>query len=319
MAATGVSREVQEQTVANILGQAATLGKQKIAAAGSSISSAATSLTSETNTQYLLSVLYYILLYVFVIFIVLVIVHYTITPVFKFLPGGAGVIRVPGVNTLDTVYWTKGGQPPLNDKVPVNNDKLDSYDFLTDFTFAIDLLIRRVPETTVNKRLVMYMADRSSTDTMIGSGPGTSTDLLTYLTGKSSMAMHLNETNDLIISFYTNGLSGPGWFSCRPITNIPLYTPFRITVVVEKRLFTVYLNNQQATQRVLPKNLGEVRTAPQRFFYSPNWNQTQSSFVQNLHVWTYPIPYKELVEAQPALATIPDFDAPPEPGVDICK
>jgi len=101
-----------------------------------------------------------------------------------------------------------------------------------------------------------------------------------------------------------------------PLKNIPLYTPFRVTVVVEDKLFTVYLNSKQVFQRIVSGQISMPSTisGTQMFFSSPDWanNPQQTVFVQNLHVWGRAISYKEVISAKPALALMADFGLTPE-------
>ena len=333
-----VNRTEQVKTVEEILKQ--TIGA--VGAAGTTAQALVGSTITPETGSYVLKVVYYLLMYALIIFVVLLLVHFTLTPIFRLSPGGKGYIGVPGVRTGNKVYWNEKGQPPFADKVPKVNDDLDQYDFLNDFSFSVDLLIRRVPQTDQNKRLIMFMSDRTLSTEGANKAPiftaptdasGTipaqqlgdylgnaESTAITGVFNKASMAMYLDEANNLIISFYTQQQGTAGaWYDAK-IKNIPLYTPFRIGVIVEKRIFTVYLNNQQSFQRVVPKDLGLKRTNPQRFYFAPQWAQQprQTSFVQNLIVWDRVIMYEELKSAQPALASVPDFDAPPEPETSTC-
>ena len=330
MATTGVSRNTQVATIQEILGQLGATGKQAVATISTAASSAAASSFTPETGNYMLRVLYYFFMYALVIFTVLLLIHFTVTPVFKITPGGKGVIGVPGVDRGNKVYWNERTQPPRADKVPKANDTLSGSMFLNEFSFSVDLLVRRVPQTNTNNRIIMWMGNRctessgSSCSDLVLAAPSTNQTLDAYLAAATnmSMVMYLTETNDLVVSFYTTGSNSTNtWFPCRPIRNIPLYTPFRVGVIVEKRIFTVYLNNQQAFQRVVPNDLGAVRTQTQAFYTAPVWaqNPRQTAFVQNLIVWDRAIQYSELKDAQPALATVPDFDAPTDPDDTSCS
>ena len=123
-------------------------------------------------------------------------------------------------------------------------------------------------------------------------------------------------SNDLMITFYSG--SGGTEYSIPYIKNVPIYKPFRITVVVQPKLFSVYLNGKQTFQRIIPETLTvnskSVSLIPNQTFYSsPDWANypTRSVFVQNFQLWPRPITYKEVIEAQPALALESSFGIPP--------
>ena len=281
-----------------------------------------TYLTSE-NGNYTLSVLFYIVLYSFILFLILVIVHFTITPVFKFTPGAKGLVGVPS-STDDIVYWNKKSQPSTTEIAPIANDSLSTYEFMRNFSFSVDIFLRKITEADINKRILLYLAYQPPSS-------GTNTNLLVntdftavsevepttqgVLVRKSYMGMYLTDTNDLIVTFVSGGTP----YSTRPIKNIPFYTPFRITVVVEDKSFSVFINGQQAFQRIVPGVLtfsrpeGTPETSTQLIFYPPPFGAP--IYVQNLHLWPRAISYKEVQRAQPALALESDFGSMPSDSV----
>jgi len=151
----------------------------------------------------------------------------------------------------------------------------------------------------------------------------TTGSLLSYMGKVSSMVLYLTETNDLVLTFFS-GRNGQAYHS-RPIRNVPLYKPFRISVVVEQKLFTMYLNGKQTFQRIFPDPImingaiKAINTSKQQRFYSrPAWSdatkatsttpsKNQSVFLQNFHLWPRVLSYDEVVQAQPSLAAITDF------------
>jgi len=271
------------------------------------------------TSAYWIRVAYYFTLYTLLVFLLLVIVHYTITPIFSFHPGSPGVIPVPGV-TNDLVYWKDKQQPPFSDPVPKKDDKLYGISYVKMFSFGIDLYVRELSTTNAYTRLILYKASAPVSGEDISGPPKidatfTGDSFINYMKKRSSMIMYLTDTNDLIITFF----SGLNQYNTAPIKNIPLYTPFRITLVVEDKMFTIYLNSKQVFQRLVP----ELITTPsngnsgmQLFYSSPEWsnNPRHSIYVQNFHLWSRPITYKEVISARPALALAKDFGLSPDAG-----
>lgn len=277
-------------------------------------------LTSE-NGNYTLSVLFYIVLYSFILFLILVIVHFSITPVFKFTPGAKGLVGVPS-STDDIVYWNKKSQP--SEIVPTVNDSISTYDFMRNFSFSVDIFLRKITDADINKRILLYLAYEAPTsgentnllvNTDFAPVAGVEQTTQAVLVKKSYMGMYLTETNDLIVTFVSGGTP----YSTRPIKNIPFYTPFRITVVVEDKSFSVFINGQQAFQRIVPGVLTFSRpaqtppTSKLLKFYPPPFGPP--IYVQNLHLWPRAISYKEVQRAQPALALESDFGSMPTESV----
>jgi len=302
-------------------------GIDKLPSIGSAFSTTAALATSEAAGNYYLQVLFYFLLYGFVVFLVSILIHFTITPIFRFVPGGKGIIPVPSVSD-SIVYWNSSSVPVPEERVPIMGDSLSTYQFENQFSFSIDIFIRRLTDTTNTKRVILYKTyaygpslttpiNAPSSNTTSLTDPGT-TDLLTYMQGRTSMVLYLTSENDLVLTFFT-GNTGTN-YSCSPIKNIPLYTPFRIGAIVDKKIFTLYLNGKQTFQRVLPSVLlmngsNSLPTTIQKFYALPAWasSPTQTIFVHNFILWPRAVTYGEIQSAQPTLAREADFNMPAEP------
>jgi len=332
---------LRESTIASILGSTT----QMATSYGTQAASYASSYATPENGSYFLNVFFYLFMYLFIVFIVMLIVHFSITPVFKFTPGAKGYIGMNS-NSDDKVYWNDKKQP-LSDqtgRVPKIGDALAAYPFITDFSFSVDLFVRRITDADNSKhRVILYktfeygndLSQKIQVTGTLGPDSGGSYALPTpaaadvledYMKNRCSMYMYLSDTNNLGVTFFSshNGTAVP--FSIREIKNIPLYTPFRVTVVCEGRTFTVYVNGKQAFQRIIPSAItlnssNSMPTANQRFYAPPEWAKapTQTIFLQNLHLWPRAITYTEVTNAQPALALASDFEMKSEVGTDKCN
>ena len=363
------SGNAQLSAIDKILGGAS----QAVSSASAYASSTVSTYASEENGNFMLKVLFYLLMYAFVLFLVMVLVNYSFTPIFKFSPGGAGILSIPAMND-SAVYWNNGLTPP-EARVPLEKDTLASYAFENNFSLSVDLYIRSLPSTAShNKRLILYKTyqyGNISLATSTGAGAEAQTTygtspisvppvsdgiLQDLLKSNTSMALYLNATNDLIVEFYiqtraavaaTAAVEAIGQtparpavaavdavvtpYACRPIKNIPLYTPFRITVVVEDKSFSVYLNAKLTFQRTIPISTNIVKNAKatvvaasgtesntkstNQRFYTPSSQYTGSEiFTQNLILWPRAISYSEVQKAQPSLASVEQFGAPPDPS-----
>ena len=327
---------VQVQAIRNILQNTASNLKGLGTAISSTTSNSFSTITSPETGSFILNMLFYIVLYAFVIFLLLALVHYTMYPIFKFRPGQKGLILIPSMGD-NQVYWNNRKQPPPLSAVPVNpDDPLVDYPFINNFSFSIDLFIRRLSVTDTRNRLILAKANASlspavappNTNTTaahpLSLGPNTSQDLITYAKAKTSMIMYFGDNNDLNLVFFsgTQSIEIP----ITPLQNIPLNTPFRICVVVEEKLVTIYLNGKQAFQRTssstITLNTGSAQqTSPQKFYSAPSWSELpmKSIYVQNFNLWPRPLSHPEVAEASPALAKKEDFGLPPDPrGTGAC-
>ncbi len=269
--------------------------------------------------SYVLKVIYYLLMYSFFIFLILLLVHFAVKPIFRFVPGGKGILGIPG-SSDDKVYWNDRKKPEAQSQAPLEKDDLAAADFSNNFSFSVDLYVRKLPETAIKNRLILIKSTKpdASGNTLFNTAPTDSAaSLESYMNNKSSMIMYLTETNDLVVTFFNSVGTTPKAFASRPIYNIPLYTPFRISVVAESKIFTVYMNGKQVFQRVTSELAAPLN---ERFYTPPAWTEFPSKtiFLQNFHIWPRVISATEVAEAQPALATAPDFDMPSEPGTGSC-
>lgn len=329
-----VAGQTASETAEEILRGLGTASKAVRSAAGSSIAYASTYVSQE-NGSYTLNVLFYLVLYAFILFLVLVLVHFTIYPVFKFTPGAKGLIGVSAVKD-SVVYWNNKKQPATQAYAPLDGDTLESFPFINKFSFSVDLFVRRMTDSNATTRVIMYktyangsqMKGTPIADPLVRAPTAAQASDITnkYMNDKVSMFMYLTQTNDLVVTFFSGAQGTP--YSSRQIKNIPLYTPFRVTVVVEEKTFTVYINAQQAFQRTVPTsiNLNSLVTSrpatssSEKLFAPPSWadQPTKTIFLQNLQLWTRAISYTEVQSAQPALALEADFDMPKESGTSSC-
>jgi len=268
---------------------------------------------SMASSSYWLNVTYYFMLYSFIIFLILMIVHYTITPVFSMYPGSPGVIPIPGA-TNDLVYWKQKTQPPFSDPVPKQDDKLYGKSYVNMFSYSIDIYLTDMTNSNPYSRLILYKS--SSPITAPTPLPNTTDSFIDYMKTRSSMIMYLTNTNDLVVTIFSSSSSGDKRYSSAPIINVPLFTPFRITVVVEDRMFTTYLNGKQVFQRIIKEliDMPTTLSGMQLFYSSPEWTNTPNHtiYLQNFHLWSRPITYKEIVSASPSLAQVKDFGVSPD-------
>jgi hypothetical protein len=319
-AASSTQANLRPSAIQEILGRAGSV----VGNAGTKLTNSISSVTTPESGSYILKVIYYLLMYSFFIFLILLLVHFTVKPIFRFVPGGKGFIGIPGTSD-DKVYWNERKQPLPRSMAPLEIDDLASYPFDKNFSFSVDLYVRKVPETAVKNRVILIKstAPDASGNTLFETAPAAGIDNIdSYMNPtsgkKGAMVMYLTETNDLVVTFFNNSSNSSIAYASRPIYNIPLYTPFRITVVTEERMFTLYMNGKQVFQRIIPNTL--TAATPQRFYSPPSWAESPSKtiFLQNFHLWPRAINSTEVAQAQPALARTADFDMPAEAGGTSC-
>jgi hypothetical protein len=220
-----------------------------------------------------------------VIFLVLLLIHYTITPIFSFTAGDGG--SIPLANTTDgQLVWTKA--PPLAD-VSANLVAVLPH----GFTIQQDLYIENEVLLTNRKRIFFYRAsgpvvvDPSQPENLIEQYP--ESNLLMYLSAN---------TNDLIVTAITEKPSGELTYESAPtLLNIPVKQVIRLTVVFLAEIMEVYLNGKlhgTHTFRYTPK----LSEAP--FFSTPDAFRN-SVRVMNLKYWDRALTSVEVSKSGPPL------------------
>jgi hypothetical protein len=229
--------------------------------------------------------LFHFALALLVIFLILLIIHYSITPVFSFTAGDGGVF--PLANTSDgQLVWTKA--PPLAD-VSANVIRMLPH----GFTVQQDIYMDNEASLSNRKRVFFYRAmnpvvvDSSKAEDLFVDYP------------ESNLFMYLSpNTNDLVVSAVTMKRNGDYVFESTPtMLNVPIKEVIRITVVFMPQVMEVYLNGKlhgTRTFRFTP------RSSNAYFFSSPNAYRG-SVRVMNLKYWDRPLTSVEIAKSGPPL------------------
>jgi hypothetical protein len=229
--------------------------------------------------------LFHFALALLVIFLILLIIHYSITPVFSFTAGDGGAF--PLANTSDgQLVWTKA--PPLAD-VSANVMRILPH----GFTVQQDIYMDNEASLSNRKRVFFYRAmnpvvvDSSKAEDLFVDYP------------ESNLFMYLSpNTNDLVVSAVTMKRNGDYVFESTPtLLNVPIKEVIRITVVFMPQVMEVYLNGKlhgTRTFRFTP------RSSDAYFFSSPNAYRG-SVRVMNLKYWDRPLTSVEIAKSGPPL------------------
>lgn len=217
---------------------------------------------------------------------ILLIVHYAITPIFSFRAGDGGLI--PLANTSDgQLAWTKA--PPLAD-ASANIMKVLPY----GFTVQQDVYMDNEAALSNRKRIFFYrsmspvVVDTSQPEDLLESYP--SSNLFMYLSPN---------TNDLIVTAVTkNPKSNAFVFESTPtLLNVPIKEVIRITVVLLPQMMEVYLNGKLHGTKTFQFPL----VSSDAYFFSTPDAFRNSVRVMNLQYWDRPLSSVEIKNAGPPL------------------
>jgi hypothetical protein len=237
-----------------------------------------------------------------VIFLVLLIIHYAITPVFSFTAGDGG--SFPLANTSDgELVWTEG--PPLADLSANIIRRLPH-----GFTIQQDIYMDNESSLTNRKRMFLY---RAMSPVIVD--PSLPEDLFTDYP-ESNLFMYLSpNTNDLVVSAVTVKRNGDTVIESTPtMLNVPIKEVIRVTVVFLPQVLEVYLNGKlhgTRTFRFAPK-------ATDAYFFSTPDAFRGSVRVMNFKYWDRPLTAVEVAKSGPPLADKSLF-SPDEMATAQCK
>ena len=229
---------------------------------------------------------------IFVIFLIVLLVHYTITPIFSFSSGDGGLIPL-SLGNQDYQITFLGQGAAAGEKSKFTNI------LSCGFTLQMDLYINRNLTLSEMERVITYRGSRPvgaslvKTNSLIANYP--ESNLLVYLQ---------KDTNDLIVSAVTQIGENKSLESPPIILNAPIREPFRLTIVFLPQLLEIYVNGRFRGSRVLK---GQPINTPNQFFGTPDPFQQTVKF-RNLCYWSRPLLAREIVDAPPPLSKATDFN-----------
>ena len=255
-----------------------------------------TILTTEVLKSNIGRILAYVLSIIIILLVILLFVHFFITPIFKFIPGGPGIISVPGYDDGKLFWTTATSGPILNTSLPIASQ-------VYEYTINLDVFVENPLQFSTNPR-IFFSRGASKKDTPSGN------TLLGILTNYNIVAALLPDTNDLIVSV----LNKDNNMENIVVPNIPIQQPFRLTMVVMEQALEVFINGKLIkTRRFLapPKDVkGDITAA--------SGIESNAIKVHNLKIWTRVLTVSEVRESTPALSTAKDFGGGPMAASTNC-
>lgn len=235
------------------------------------------------NIKQILSYLFGIAI---VIFIIMIFVHFFITPVFSVQPGAPGIFVIPGLDD-GALFWNKSSPTILpNNSLPIQN-----MDY--GYSFIIDLFIEN-PHVHFSKhpRILFRrggtLHPKPTGDTLLG-----------LVDNYNVIAALMPDTNDLIISVLNSNNNTENAI----ISNIPVQEPFRVGVIIMDYAMEVYVNGHLMKTRsfsAVPKSVkGDI--------YPISGTESSMAKMRNLKMWARPLTSSEIRYAEPAMSTGKDF------------
>jgi hypothetical protein len=253
-----------------------------------SLSSFATT-DSSTMLKTGLTYLFYLSITAFVIFLLLIIVHYTYTPIFSFSAGDGGYIKLASGVSDSQIAWEN--EPPGSTLITKFNNVLPC-----GFTLSLDVFIDKDLSLSNMERMILYRGKRTIVPDK--------TKTLQANYAESNLLVYLqNDTNDLVVSAITSDATGTFVESAPTVLNVPIRQPFRVTAVYLPNLLEVYMNGRFIGSRVLKGK--PLQTATQ--FLPPPEQFQQTVKILNVSYWARPLLAREIVAITPPLPDASKF------------
>lgn len=219
-----------------------------------------------------------------VLLILLIFVHYFITPIFQLRPGGPGVIPIPGIDD-GVLYWDTTAADTIEEQKDSRFPIREKY---SNYTMNMDIFINSSFDYSDRYRFIfgrgatLKTASASSADTIMG-----------LLSAFNVAVVLLPGTNDLQVSVLTDANTSEDIV----IHNIPIQETFRLGIVVMDHALEVYLNGKLVKTKTHTNNLkgitGDIKialgTAP------------PIAKIKNLKIWPRILATSEIRHAKPAL------------------
>lgn len=235
----------------------------------------------------ILSILAYVLAILIVVIVILLFINYFITPIFRFQPGGPGIIPVPGFDDGKLFWNTTSPGMLLNKDLPIVNQCFD-------YTINLDVFIQNPLQFSIAPRVFFTRGGiaipKPSGDT-----------LLSVLQNYNLAAALLPDTSDMIVSVLNVNNNMENVI----ISNVPVQEPFRLTMVVMQQALEVYVNGNLMKTRMFsapPKNVLDN-------IYPSTGIEINVTKVRNLKIWSRILTVGEIKQASPSLSKASDFGA----------
>jgi hypothetical protein len=248
------------------------------------------------------SMLFSFAMALFIIFLILLIIHYSLTPIFSFTAGDGGIF--PLANTTDgELFWKDA--PPLFD---ISANVVRSLPY--GFTIQQDIYMDNEQILSNRKRVFLY---RSNEPVVVDASEPE--DLIQQYPESNIFAYLSPNTNDLIVSAITQKRDGTKVYESAPtLLNVPTKQVLRLTIVFLPELLEVYLNGKLHGTRTLKY----TPLSSNAYFFSTPDAFRGSVRVMNFKYWDRALSAVEVSKSTPPLADKSLF-SPDEMATAQCK
>ena len=228
-----------------------------------------------------LTAIFYLSVIIFVLFLILVFVHFTIYPIFALSPDDPGIIYIPLVSDRQIVFTAS---PASDVPAPFINVPACAYSLSTDVYLSGNFQTSTVPRVLLYRSLAPKAPDYTHTPNhLLTDYPDT--NIIVWLDGM---------TNDLFVSVITNkgDVTTNTVETTTAIENVPIKKVFRVSVVFTQDFVEVYINGN--LEQSLPFVGNPITVADEAKFYPVISTIGPNVRIANLAFWPRAISSREI-------------------------
>ena len=231
-----------------------------------------------------LTLLFYTSLTVFILFLILVFVHFTMYPIFSFSAEEDGIISIPTSSDKQTVFEGV----VATDTTSANPTGLAG----TNYTVSFDVYLSGDFFVTTAPRTLLYRAD--STAQVVAADTITPASILARYPDTNMLIWVDPTKNDLYVSAITTSNGGPKSIETlpTPVENIPIRKVFRLTIVYTDKFMEVYINGR--LEKSMPLRGTPITQDGTKAFFPPPAFARNSVKISNLTFWPRPLRAREV-------------------------
>jgi len=228
---------------------------------------------------------FYFFVLVCILLLFLVVIHYTITPVFITTPGGRGVVPIPG-NDDSKLFWqisTNTSKP--TSLIPITDVDSGLGQLSKGYSFMVDIQVDNPTANTGAPRILLSRGDVPSDPAKLVPSWDATKDTILRFNPNFNVCLSLDGlTNDLLIQVQTANPSTPSIPNIESVTipNIPVGKAVRIGIMMSSNLVEIYINGYLIESKVLMNQLRE-----QYGSFQPPLDEISSNTarISNLRIW----------------------------------
>ena len=232
-----------------------------------------------------------------IIFIIMLFIHFFITPIFSAQPGAPGILTLPGLDN-GVLFWNKSSPEMIpNSVLPIQNMEYG-------YSFIMDIFIINPHVQFSNRPRILFRRGGTLLPTPTGD------QLSGMIENYNIVGALLPDANDLLISVLNTSNNTENVL----IPNVPVQEPFRLGVVFMNQALEVYINGYLMKTRAFSAPPKSVKGN----FYPLNGKETSLAKLQNFKVWPSILTSPEIRYAKPDMMSVAEMGSS-MPQTSMCS